>query len=100
MKTGRLWGLLIVLSMGFRVNGEGNISSLIKDIMITFRLTSPTIVYDNNEAAPEICYSDQWVLCLQAGVPPRYPEDNTKELANKSESDKEFIYDGMLEFLI
>ena len=32
--------------------------------MTTFRLTSPTILYDKDEEAPEICYTEQWVLCL------------------------------------
>ena len=39
-------------------------SIFIRDIMTKFQLTSPTILYDKDEEAPEICYTEQWVLCL------------------------------------
>ena len=66
MKIGRLLGLFLLLWMDFKkVTGEERISSFVRDVMATFRLTSPTIVYDSDEA-PEICYTDQWVLCMSS----------------------------------
>ena len=83
MKIGRLRGLLLLLSIDLRVNGEGGetLSSFIRDMMATFGLASPTIVYNSDETAPEICYTDPWVLCLHPGLPSWYPE-NDKELEN------------------
>ena len=95
MKIGRLRCLLLLLWMDLRVSGEEDISSFIRDIMATFGLASPTIVYNSDETAPEICYTDQWVLCLHPGLPSWYPEDSTTTLANESESDKELENDGM-----
>ena len=71
-----------------RVNGEDTISSFIKDMMATFQLTSPTIVYGGDEA-PDICYTDQWVLCLSSQV----TQNDLKELANDPKSD-EITKDG------
>ena len=66
MKIGRLLGLFLLLWMDLKkVTGEERISSFVRDVMATFRLTSPTIVYDSDEA-PEICYTDQWVLCMSS----------------------------------
>ena len=97
MKIGRLRGLLLLLSIDLRVNGEGGetLSSFLRDMMATFGLASPTIVYNSDETAPEICYTDPWVLCLHPGLPSWYPEDSTTTLANESESDKELENDGM-----
>ena len=79
--------------METRVKGEeGGIDVFLRDIIDTFRLTSPTIVYDSDEEAPEICYTDEWVLCLHPGMPSWYPEDEQQKLAN--ESDKEQPNDG------
>ena len=87
MRIGRLFGLLLLLQMGLRVNGEETISNFIRDVMASFRLTSPTIVYGIDEA-PEICYTDPWVLCLSSQI----TESDEKELSN--ELDKKFIKDG------
>ena len=66
MKIGRLLGLFLLLGTEFEwVCGKEVISSFIEDVMATFRLKSPTIVYDSDEA-PEICYTDQWVLCMSS----------------------------------
>ena len=81
--------------MDTSVNGEEKLDVFLRDIIDTFRLTSPTIVYDSDEEAPEICYTDPWVLCLHPGLPSWYPEDSTTMLANESESDKELENDGM-----
>ena len=89
----RILLLWVVLLVDIRVNGEETISNLIKDIMTTFRLTSPTIVYNGNEAAPEVCHTDQWVLCLHPEHPSRYPKDDSKA-ENISNMDKELVYDG------
>ena len=64
MNIGRAAGLLLLL-MNCMVNAEDTISSFIRDMMTTFHLSSPTIVYDGDEV-PEICYTDQWVLCVSS----------------------------------
>ena len=81
--------------METRVKGEeGGIDVFLRDIIDTFQLTSPTIVYDSDEKAPEICYTDQWVLCLHPGLPSWYPEEDQKKLANESDTEKQ--NDGIL----
>ena len=60
------WGLL-VLSVLFwmvpsAISYEDNLNSFITDVITTFKLVSPTIVYHGNE--PEICFKHNWVLCL------------------------------------
>ena len=66
MKSWNFLGLSLILVMHFEVaNGEDTISAFIRDVMITFQLNSPTIIYGGEEA-PEICYSDQWVHCLSS----------------------------------
>ena len=87
-----LW-ILVLLLFDFRVNGEETISNLIRDMMTTFRLTSPTIVYDGDEAAPEVCHTDQWVLCLPPEHPSRYPKDDSN-FENISDSADELLYNG------
>ena len=76
------------------VNGEEKIDVFLRDIIDTFQMTSPTIVYDSDEEAPEICYTDEWVLCLHPGMPSWYPEDDQKKLENDPESDEELENDG------
>ena len=64
MKMGRgLLALFLLLWMGSTANGEETMGPFMRDVINAFQLKSPTIVYDSNEEAPEIC-SDQWILCL------------------------------------
>lgn len=66
MKVGRFLGLFLLLGTEFEwVCGEETLTSFMKDAMATFRLKSPTIVYDSDEI-PEICYKETWVLCLSS----------------------------------
>ena len=58
-----LSALFFLLWMGFTANGKETMGPFMRDVINTFQLKSPTIVYDSNEEAPEIC-SDQWILCL------------------------------------
>ena len=44
-------------------NGEETFSTFIEDIMATFQLNFPTIIYGDEEA-PGICFSDHWTHCL------------------------------------
>ena len=69
MKLWRLLGLNLLLWVA-SVNGDDNIDSFLRDLISTFQLTSPTIVYDTDKP-PEICYTDQWVLCLSSKDPPQ-----------------------------
>ena len=66
--------------------GENNTDMFLQDIITTFRLTSPTIVYNKDEEAPDICYLAEWVLCLHSGLTSWYPEDNAKKLVNASKN--------------
>ena len=38
-------------------------SLFIEDVLSTFKLKAPTIIYDGDEP-PVICYTKWWVLCL------------------------------------
>ena len=69
MKLWRLLGLNLLLWVA-SVNGDDNIDSFLRDLISTFQLTSPAIVYDTDEP-PEICYTDEWVLCLSSKDPPQ-----------------------------
>ena len=64
MKAQCLLGLFLLLWMGSRVYAEDTTSLFLQDLITTFDLVSPTIVYDADEEAPEICYTKEWVLCL------------------------------------
>ena len=44
------------------ISCEDNLNAFITDVISTFKLVSPTIVYHGNE--PEICFKHNWVLCL------------------------------------
>ena len=41
---------------------EDNMNGFIVDLMSSFRLLSPTIIYHGD--APEICFTSYWTLCL------------------------------------
>ena len=64
MKIDHLLCLFLLLWMGLRVDGEDTTSLFLQDLITSFGLVSPTIVYNADEEAPEICYTNQWVLCL------------------------------------
>ena len=36
----------------------------VKDLVATFKLASPTIIYEGDEEVLELCYTSQWMLCL------------------------------------
>ena len=77
-------GIFLLLWMERRVDGVNINDMFIRDIISTFRLTLPTIVYNSDEEAPDICYTNQRVLCLHPSLPSWYPEDDNKKLANES----------------
>ena len=84
MKIWRLLGLFLLLWTELEwVCGEETLTNFMRDVMATFRLKSPTIVYDSDEA-PELCYKEKWVLCLSA-------PDKERDL--KSLVDKEVCLD-------
>ena len=82
MDMGRPLGLFLLLWMVLRVDGEKNIDFFIPDVITTFGLTMPTIIYDGADEAPEICYTNQGVLCLPS-------ENQEKESTVESETDLE-----------
>ena len=66
MKMCGIFGLILLLWMALEsVNGEKIPDRFLRDLIATFQLAMPTIVYDTDEP-PEICYTDQWVLCLSS----------------------------------
>ena len=58
-----LLGLVLMLWMFQCVNGNDSFNALMGDILSTFGLTSPTILYTGDEE-PKICMTRKWVLCL------------------------------------
>ena len=77
MKLVIMTTLFLLLWMALRADGaeDGNLNALIADIITTYRLTLPTIVYSNDEEVPEICYTNQWVSCLHSGLISFYQDD-------------------------
>ena len=106
MKLGGFIGLLLLLWMESRVDGEDTISHFIRDVMTTFDLTSPTIIYDGGEQPPEICYTQEWVLCLASPIQENESKhsvngtvkgDNNKEVSTEERNEEsanngKFIY--------
>ena len=63
MKMRSILCLGLLSSMFLGVCGDdGNLNEFIADILSTFSLASPTIVFD--EIVPEVCTTHQWVLCV------------------------------------
>ena len=61
-----LFGVILLLFwMPNSVASEDIVSSFLRDLLSTFQLNSPTIIYSSDEA-PDICTSGTgyWVLCL------------------------------------
>ena len=56
-----LWFLFGILSIAYGLQNE-QFETFVGDIIDTWKLTLPTILYDDE--APGICYADQRVLCL------------------------------------
>ena len=76
--------------MDLCVNGEEELDVFIIDIVATFQLTSPTIIFDGEDIT-EICYTYPWLLCLLSNQ----PEDDPNELQYNAESHRESENDGM-----
>ena len=83
----RLFNLFLVLWMGMSVSASGQetMDVFIYDLVSTFQLTSPTILFDNDDEIPEICYDSQWVLCLSSNQ----HERDLKVLSDYRESNRE-----------
>ena len=45
---------------------DDNMNGFISDVISSFRLISPTIIYHGD--APELCFTTPWVLCLQQDI--------------------------------
>ena len=54
------------LMLPYGMKCEDNMNGFISDLILSFRLTSPTIIYHGH--APEICFTTPWVLCLHQDV--------------------------------
>ena len=63
MEMGFLFLFLMLPNM---IKCEDNMNGFISDLILSFSLTSPTIIYDGD--APEICFTTPWVLCLHQDV--------------------------------
>ena len=68
--------LVFLLWMGQEANGEDTLNIFLKDMISKFSLTSPTIVYNSDEEAPDICYTEKWVSCVHTGLATFYPDDD------------------------
>ena len=77
--------------MGTRVSGQETMDVFINDLVATFQLASPTILYDNDDEIPEICYEAQWVLCLSSSQ----HERDLKELQDNPKSNRESGNEGV-----
>ena len=62
---------------------DDNMNGFLSDLILSFRLISPTIVYHGD--APEICFTKNWVLCLnQENVQAElFKGEGTKTLGQK-----------------
>ena len=88
----KLFSLILLLWMDLRVNGQDKIMNIfIKDLIATFKFTSPTILYDSDEGLPEICHTSQWVLCLSSDQ----HERDLKVLQDKPENHRDLENNGM-----
>ena len=63
MESWIIWVVCLLCTHLKMANGEDTINAFIRDIMATFQLHFPTIIYEGEEAL-EICFSDQWTHCL------------------------------------
>ena len=45
------------------IEATGTLEKFIGNLIDTFQLTSPTLIY--HEEAPEICFTWTWILCLE-----------------------------------
>ena len=72
---GILYCIFLLLWMDTMVNGQEAIDFFINDLVATLQLTSPTILYNDDEM-PHICFDSPWVLCLSI---------DRKELAHPDE---------------
>ena len=81
---------MVFMGLNAVARGENNTDMFLQDIITTFRLTSPTIFYNKDEEAPDICHSAEWVLCLHSGLTSWYPEDDAKMLVNNSKNLQHF----------
>ena len=68
--------LVFLLWMGQEANGEDTLNNFLKDMISKFRLTSPTIVYNSDEDAPDICNKEKWVSCVHTGLASFYVDDD------------------------
>ena len=59
-------GLVFLLYMFQYVSGDKWDNAFLNEILSTFKLTAPTILYDSQQSdkIPEICRNHQWALCL------------------------------------
>ena len=65
MEGGTIFRLVIfLLKMVTIVKSDGTIDKFVGEILSTFRLMSPTMIYPEDEA-PEICWIKDWLLCLR-----------------------------------
>ena len=60
--AGLLWLNLVYWIFAFDAKGDEIENQFISDVISTFGFTSPIILYHGD--APEICFTRQWVLCL------------------------------------
>ena len=85
-----LLGLVFLLWMFPSVKGNNIADTFVGDILLTFGLISPTIVYKGEEA-PEICMTHSWALCLDIKNDPTELADRISMLHKQRKQDSVFF---------
>ena len=80
LALGFLFGIFSGVHCNERLKNDKNedldvVNVFLKDIISTFKLLSPTIIYE--EVAPDVCMTENWVLCL-----PNFQRGSIDGLAN------------------
>ena len=82
-----LLGLSLLICLCTHAHGVPNhtLELFIKDIIVTWKLISPTIIVDGD--FPEVCRSQHWVLCLESDTDNEELVDNLEVLHRDRKQD-------------
>ena len=71
--------LIFPLFLCSHVQGSAEVGKFVEDIIVKWRLRSPTIVMGEDTGIPQLCFRHQWVLCLTSDMD---SHEVTDQLAN------------------
>ena len=89
----KILGLILLLWMSYCAKGEEAMNIFIKDLIDTFKLASPAILYNSDEGIPEICYSSHWILCMPSN---QHDGSGEGKSPNDAKSDKDSENNGTM----